>query len=188
MHPTTRASGQEHPIPCGGVVCGVLGPGCGSARGIARLLGEMGMVGWSPRPGWSCERAEASLLFLSRLKPPGRPSLDGSAGASPQLVVRVSSALRARAARAASARGTSMAALVRAALERHLDVVEDEPAAAPGRPAPEPAVLLTTARSRASIEEVEPFDAAAAYAEADAADRSPAPEASRGHDPPRPIP
>lgn len=188
MHPETRASAEENPIPCGGAVCGLPGPGCEAARGVARLLDEMGMVRWRPRPGWSCERAEASLVFLSELKPPGRPSLDGGTGASPQLVVRVPRALRDRAARAAHVRGVSLAALARTALERHLDVVEGEPLPVPVRPPPTPMVLLTTERSRAGIEEDQPFDAGRAYAEADDADRGATSEAARGEGRVRPIP
>ena len=153
---------------------------------MAALLHEMGMETWRPRPEWSCERAEASLVFLSRMKPPGRPSLHGDTGASPRLVIRLPPALRTRAVRAAAVHGRSLSALVRAALEGHLDALADEPPPVPVEPPPTAAVLMVRERSRARAPVTEPFDAARAYAEADAADA--AARASRGGVPARPIP
>ena len=186
MHPETRASRGEHPIPCGGAVCGIPGAGCSTAREIARRRGEAGSTEPRSLPGWSCRTAAAFLLFAAWKKPPGRPSLDGGPGPSAQVVVRLPGVLRTRAVRAAAVHGTSLSALVRAALERYLDVLESEPPPVPVEPPPAAAVLLIAERSRARAPVEEPFDAAHAYAEADAADA--AARASRGGAAPGPIP
>lgn len=53
--------------------------------------------------------------------PPGRPPVDGRAGSTPQVSVRLPDELRARLERLARWRRTSMAAVVRRAVEHYLD-------------------------------------------------------------------
>ena len=68
-------------------------------------------------PVWRAWRRAASAPLLP---PPGRPSLDGYPGPVPQVVLRLPMELR-RAVHLAHWRRTSLAAVVRAALEHHLD-------------------------------------------------------------------
>jgi hypothetical protein len=89
------------------------------------------------------------------ITPPGRPSVDGLPGASPRISVRLPAELQARTAALARWRRTSVAVVVRAALEHYLD---EGVGGRAGRPRP--------GRCAAPGAPTEPeFDPAAAYAD-----------------------
>ncbi len=81
-------------------------------------------------PAWRAWYRAASAPVLP---PPGRPTLTGRTGPTPQVTLRLPQELRHRAVRLARWRRTSLAAIVRRALEHHLDEGVDGRA---GRPHP----------------------------------------------------